>query len=90
MSNNNYVKSFDEKPKLQDPVNIGFYILNKYTFNKFYNPKYELEDQFLRNLIKKKMLNHILTMDIFLVLIVKRYFERRKIFKVKDIVKKIF
>lgn len=56
LSNNNYVKSFDEKPKLQDPVNIGFYILNKYTFNKFYNPKYELEDQFLRNLIKKKML----------------------------------
>tara|TARA_B110000259_G_scaffold185221_1_gene233798 strand:+ start:1832 stop:2584 length:753 start_codon:yes stop_codon:yes gene_type:complete len=56
LSPNNYVKSFEEKPKLQGPVNIGFYIFNEYTFNKYYNPNHELENNYLRTLIKKKIL----------------------------------
>jgi len=56
LSPNNYVKSFEEKPKLQDPVNIGFYIFNEYTFNKYYNPNHELENNYLQTLIKKKIL----------------------------------
>ena len=50
------VKKFIEKPLLKDPVNIGFYVFNKKTFNLFYKKKYELEKDFLISVIKKKLL----------------------------------
>ncbi len=50
------VKKFVEKPILKDPVNIGFYVFNKKTFNLFYKKKYELEKDFLISVIKKKLL----------------------------------
>ena len=53
---NNLVKYFQEKPKLLDPINIGFYIFNKYIITKYYKKNYELESHFLKKLIKSKIL----------------------------------
>ena len=53
---NNLVKYFQEKPKLPDPINIGFYIFNKYIITKYYKKNYELESHFLKQLIKSKIL----------------------------------
>jgi len=52
----NLVKYFQEKPKLLDPINIGFYIFNKYIITKYYKKNYELESHFLKKLIKSKIL----------------------------------
>lgn len=53
---NKNVKKFVEKPLLFDPINIGYFIFNKKIFKYFFNKKYELEKEFLYNLIKKKLL----------------------------------
>ena len=53
---NKNVKKFVEKPLLFDPINIGYFIFNKKIFRYFFNKKYELEKEFLYNLIKKKLL----------------------------------
>lgn len=60
LNNNGYVKSFIEKPKLKDPVNIGFYIFSKIIFLKYYSSKIELENNFLRNLIRDNLLKSYL------------------------------
>jgi len=85
LSFNGYVKSFEEKPKLQDPVNIGFYIFNKYTFNKYYNPNHELENKYLGILIKKKILKSYLHKGYFFsidskkdILTAEKYFEKNR------------
>ena len=44
--------SFKEKPLLIDPINIGYYFFSKEIFNKFYKKNYELEDKFVKSLIK--------------------------------------
>lgn len=50
------VLSFQEKPYLHLPINIGYYIFNKVDFLKYFNKKDELEGNFLKKLIKKKLL----------------------------------
>jgi glucose-1-phosphate cytidylyltransferase len=60
INNKNFIKTFNEKPILQDPVNIGYYIFNKLIFNKYYNSKFELESDFLPKLIKNKILKSYL------------------------------
>ena len=60
INNRNFIKTFEEKPILQDPVNIGYYIFNKLIFNKNYNPRFELESDFLPKLIKNNMLKSYL------------------------------
>ena len=52
----NSIYSFIEKPVLQDPVNIGFYLFNKLIFKKNYKSNCELESGFLPKLIKKNIL----------------------------------
>lgn len=56
INKNKTVKKFVEKPLLTDPINIGYFIFNKKLFRLFFNKKDELENEFLDNLIKKKML----------------------------------
>ena len=46
------ILSFVEKPLLKDPINIGYYFFSKEIFNKFYKKNYELEDKFMKSLIK--------------------------------------
>jgi glucose-1-phosphate cytidylyltransferase len=60
INNLNFIKKFEEKPILKDPVNIGFYIFNKLVFNKNYKSKYELESDFLPKLIKTNKLKSFL------------------------------
>jgi NDP-sugar pyrophosphorylase family protein len=58
---NNLVKSFIEKPKMDKPINIGFYFFKKKIFSniKFDNTK-DLESNFLPYLaIKKKLIYHL-------------------------------
>lgn len=50
------ILSFDEKPILKDPINIGYYFFSKEIFNKFYKNNYELEDKFVKSLIKNNKL----------------------------------
>ena len=50
------ILSFDEKPILKDPINIGYYFFSKEIFNKFYEKNYELEDKFVKSLIKNNKL----------------------------------
>ena len=52
----NKVKKFEEKPYFFSPINIGYYILNKKDFLRFYKNKIELENDFLSVLIKKGLL----------------------------------
>ena len=49
----NKIISFDEKPVLNDPINIGYYLLTKKIFKKFYQSNTELENNFIKKLIKK-------------------------------------
>ncbi len=45
---------------MKDPINIGYYFFSKKLFNRFFKSKYELENQFIKNLIKEKnILNYI-------------------------------
>ena len=54
---NNLVTNFYEKPKLSDPINIGFYFFNKKIFlNKYNKPGEDLETSFLPKLSKMKKL----------------------------------
>lgn len=51
--------SFNEKPILKDPINIGYYLFSKEIFNKFYKKHFELEDKFVKSLIKNdKIIAH--------------------------------
>ena len=48
---NNLVKKFNEKPKLKDPINIGFYFFNRKIFSKIkIGPSKDLESDFLPKL----------------------------------------
>tara|TARA_B110000003_G_C16575842_1_gene506114 strand:+ start:40 stop:789 length:750 start_codon:yes stop_codon:yes gene_type:complete len=60
INNSNFIKTFEEKPILKDPVNIGFYIFNKLIFNKNYKSKFELESDFLPKLIETNTLKSYL------------------------------
>jgi|TARA_B110000238_G_scaffold195645_1_gene235144 glucose-1-phosphate cytidylyltransferase len=78
----NFIKTFDEKPILQDPVNIGYYIFNKLIFNKYYNSKFELESDFLPKLIRSNILKSYLHNGYFFsiddkkdVLMAKKFFK---------------
>ena len=51
------VLNFEEKPYLKLPINIGYYVFNKFDFLKFFNKKEELEDNFLPKLLKKGTLS---------------------------------
>jgi glucose-1-phosphate cytidylyltransferase len=48
------ILSFDEKPILKDPINIGYYFFSKEIFNKYYKDNYELEGKFVKSLIRNK------------------------------------
>ena len=50
----NKIISFKEKPILDDPINIGYYFFTRDIFNNFYKKNFELEDKFMRSLIKNK------------------------------------
>ena len=52
--NENKIISFEEKPVLDDPINIGYYLFSKKIFNNFYRKNYELEDKFIKFLIRNK------------------------------------
>ena len=52
--NKNKILEFNEKPIMKEPINIGYYFFSKNLFNKFYRSKYELENQFIKKLIKEK------------------------------------
>ena len=54
--NQNKVKKFEEKPYFFSPINIGYYILNKNDLLKFYKNKMELENDYLKILIRKGLL----------------------------------
>ena len=54
---NNLVTNFYEKPKLSDPINIGFYFFNKKLFlNKYNKPGEDLETSLLPKLSKMNKL----------------------------------
>ena len=50
------VSKFIEKPVLEMPINIGYYVFNKNFFLKNYSQKKELEDDFLKDIVKNKKL----------------------------------
>tara|TARA_Y100000590_G_scaffold470437_1_gene664896 strand:+ start:5181 stop:5903 length:723 start_codon:yes stop_codon:yes gene_type:complete len=52
----NLVRKFIEKPLLNNPVNIGYFVFSKKIFKLIYKNTYELEGKFLDILIKRKML----------------------------------
>jgi glucose-1-phosphate cytidylyltransferase len=54
------VLSFEEKPKMKDPINIGFYMFKSNLIKLFKNKTNELETDIIPNLIKKKKLGVIL------------------------------
>ena len=55
-NNKGIIKRFLEKPPFQYPINIGNYILKKSFFKKYSTKNLELENNFLPNLAKKKLL----------------------------------
>ena len=58
--NKRKIISFKEKPILEEPINIGYYFFSKQIFDRFYNKKYELENEFISKLIKNdKLETHI-------------------------------
>ena len=54
------VLSFQEKPKMKDPINIGFYMFKSDLIKLFKNKLYELETGIIPYLIKKRKLGVIL------------------------------
>jgi glucose-1-phosphate cytidylyltransferase len=56
----NQVVNFVEKPKLKDPINIGFYIFKSNLLKLFKNTKKELETDIVPKLIKRKKLGIII------------------------------
>ena len=58
--NKNKIIEFNEKPIMKEPINIVYYLFSKKLFNHFYKRNYELENQFIKMLIKeKKLLTYI-------------------------------
>ena len=55
-NNSGLVKKFEEKPYFKTPINIGYYIFNKIDFNKYFKKGIELEQNFIKKLIKSKLL----------------------------------
>mgnify|MGYP005997131533 CR=1 FL=1 len=54
---NHLVQKFEEKPKLKDPINIGFYFFKKKIFSNIsHNSRADLENTFLPKLGKKNKL----------------------------------
>tara|TARA_B100001175_G_C19477426_1_gene625147 strand:+ start:719 stop:1483 length:765 start_codon:yes stop_codon:yes gene_type:complete len=51
------VLSFKEKPYLNLPINIGYYVFNRFDFIKYFNKRDELETKFLPKLVKKNLLS---------------------------------
>lgn len=51
------VLTFDEKPYLKLPINIGYYVFNKFDFIRYSIKSDELETKFLPKLIKKGLLS---------------------------------
>ncbi len=54
------VLSFQEKPKMKDPINIGFYVFKSNLIKLFKSKLYELETGIIPYLIKKRKLGVIL------------------------------
>ena len=52
----NKKKKFIEKPLMEMPINIGYYLFNKKIFLENFSNKYELEGGFLKSLIKNNKL----------------------------------
>ena len=52
----NEIRKFIEKPLMEMPINIGYYLFNRKTFLENFSNKYELEGEFLKSLIKNKKL----------------------------------
>ena len=50
----NNIISFKEKPLMEEPINIGYYFFSKTLFNKYFKKNYELEDKFIKSLIRNK------------------------------------
>lgn len=50
----NNVTKFIEKPTLDMPINIGYYLFKKDSFNENYSKKKELENHFLNDIVKKQ------------------------------------
>ena len=56
----NKILEFNEKPIMKEPINIGYYLFSKKLFKQFYKSKYELENEFIKKLIKeKKILTYV-------------------------------
>ena len=53
---NNLVTKFIEKPIMELPINIGFYVMSKNIIKLYYENKIELENEFLPKLCQKKMI----------------------------------
>ena len=53
MNKKNILKKFVEKPYLNNPINIGFYVFNKNIILKNFSKKIDLEDGFLPMILKK-------------------------------------
>ena len=79
----NIVKQFHEKPKLKDPINIGFYFFRKKIFsNVKINTKNDLETNFLPKLSKaNKLACHIHSGYHFTVNSQKDLMEAKQIYK---------
>ena len=56
LGSQNKVKKFEEKPYFFSPINIGYYILNKNDLFRFYKNRFELENDYLKILIRKGLL----------------------------------
>lgn len=63
--NGNKIFEFNEKPIMKDPINIGYYFFSKTLFHRFYKSKYELENQFIKNLIKEKKISNYIHKGFF-------------------------
>ena len=57
LDNSKNLKSFIEKPLMNDPVNIGYYFFNKKSFISNYNSNFELESKFINKLIRRKQID---------------------------------
>tara|TARA_B100002003_G_C14143945_1_gene550022 strand:- start:2282 stop:3043 length:762 start_codon:yes stop_codon:yes gene_type:complete len=58
----NNVINFIEKPQMKYPINVGFYIISKKIFLSNFKKNYELENDFIPILVKKRILknfNHV-------------------------------
>jgi len=56
----NQVVNFVEKPKMNDPINIGFYMFKSNLIKLFKNKKNELETEIIPKIIKRKKLGIVI------------------------------